>query len=1310
MGQCPFLVPAVSQACDLECTNDAHCDGDKKCCSNGCGLHCARPIIKTACQHQRALLEHRAREAGVPAGRVYLPACNEAGNFVAMQCHPATTTCWCVDHHGLEVPGTRLSQPAIPDCSAPVSCPRQSCDLACLHGYALDNSGCPVCSCRDPCEEVRCNHPMEECRIVHVACVGEPCPPLPVCLPKLDNPCPSGSPLNVNGSVLQCGPEGSVCPSSHKCHLSPLGEYALCCRKPREVCYEPRDSGFCEGSIRRWRFDPENNQCKRFRFGGCGGNLNNFESEQECENACPVLTSCEMMRARNLQRAKKNNKMTFIPKCHKKSGAWLPHQCLEELGVCWCVTPGGDQVEGSLTRGAPVCSIDASARSARRLDVVLNDLAKPINSICEAGETVHVCDKTACDNKVCLSNPSAVCRINPCSGCHAEFVDEYNTPLDCNSGLSTCQQELQTVLNSAAFTKSDALDPLSGAFEREQAAALYDLTRNADVYHSQAPAQYQQLSGEVYPTMYHHSDHVYPTQYLQNQHEPDSSVDRQGRVGKALDLTVTGDVVQDSTQQMHRKQRSVNQDAIIVSDEDLFRPSFGNHQQTVLAEDSPISLDYETQDFSVKPGTCPSPASDLSLLTCEPRQECLQDSHCHGSAKCCFTGCGSTCLQPQEVPASSEGLSASVPLCESDGSYARTQTSQGWAWCVDSKGRPLHHTLTRGHVRCGPNGQILEQVSQGEVCPSRPGVAPQVCRDECLTASCAAHPDAVCVADPCNHCQVSFYSGGGGEKVHCSERCSQPVATGMCRGAFRRFFHNASSGACEEFLYGGCQGNDNNFATLDECNHHCEKPKSPCEMPVRPGHCGGGEARWYYNVDSRACEPFLYTGCDGNNNNFPSKLQCQATCPELVLCPYWSSSSMEPSPCSRTEACRNQTCHNRPKAVCTVEPCSCLPYFTDQGGHTIHCLTPTQPPKTILAFSYDQDLPDDLSSEEMSGSKGPVTIYLEGEASLGRCELLRRHLSGLPARGPNRYLPQCDIHGNFLPTQCYAGLYVHEWSHSSPSVVRHGSNGGVTQRCWCVDETGKKTHPSAHFLKGQRECEHVMVESVVVTLGFHGHKLGLDALGRRHEKEIREQMSEVLASLRPATLDGKLAIVDLPDVTQVKFTLRGDGKIDAAYKLEDKVRKGELVLLVSEGGERRVPADMRASWFHHQVAPPAWRRPSSHSIAGTADAATAREVVSQMESVEPPFLAATVVITVLSAMLICGLVVAVVLYRRHVANNYPKLSHGSMQSLAFSDTSMDRRSISSGKFCSQLEHPRLDAKRPPYVTTIENEFRAVTRH
>ena len=52
--------------------------------------------------------------------------------------------------------------------------------------------------------------------------------------------------------------------------------------------------------------------------------------------------------------------------------------------------------------------------------------------------------------------------------------------------------------------------------------------------------------------------------------------------------------------------------------------------------------------------------------------------------------------------------------------------------------------------------------------------------------------------------------------------CAQPSETGMCRAAFQRFFFNAASGACEEFIYGGCQGNTNNFLSQEACEDACQ--------------------------------------------------------------------------------------------------------------------------------------------------------------------------------------------------------------------------------------------------------------------------------------------------------------------------------------------------------------------------------------------------------------------------------------------------------------------------------------------------------
>lgn len=204
-GQCPYLVPISVDSCDSECSMDEDCDGQQKCCSNGCGTQCVEPLLKTACQHTQMIMKYRAREngGGRPANRLFIPRCRqEDGAFEPVQCDPLTKACWCVTADGREIAGTRVPPGLTPQCHAPRLCPAVTdCSLDCPHGLQLDTSGCPVCSCKDPCEGAQCRPGVEECRMVQVNCIREPCPLQPVCLPRLDNPCSHGQPLTGKNNI-----------------------------------------------------------------------------------------------------------------------------------------------------------------------------------------------------------------------------------------------------------------------------------------------------------------------------------------------------------------------------------------------------------------------------------------------------------------------------------------------------------------------------------------------------------------------------------------------------------------------------------------------------------------------------------------------------------------------------------------------------------------------------------------------------------------------------------------------------------------------------------------------------------------------------------------------------------------------------------------------------------------------------------------------------------------------------------------------------------------------------------------------------
>ncbi|GBL76652.1 hypothetical protein AVEN_107637-1 [Araneus ventricosus] len=55
--------------------------------------------------------------------------------------------------------------------------------------------------------------------------------------------------------------------------------------------------------------------------------------------------------------------------------------------------------------------------------------------------------------------------------------------------------------------------------------------------------------------------------------------------------------------------------------------------------------------------------------------------------------------------------------------------------------------------------------------------------------------------------------------------CMEPKDSGPCMALFPRWFYNQQTGQCEEFTYGGCSGNKNNFKTKNDCEKACGNGK-----------------------------------------------------------------------------------------------------------------------------------------------------------------------------------------------------------------------------------------------------------------------------------------------------------------------------------------------------------------------------------------------------------------------------------------------------------------------------------------------------
>ncbi|XP_072309622.1 carboxypeptidase inhibitor SmCI-like [Eucyclogobius newberryi] len=129
-----------------------------------------------------------------------------------------------------------------------------------------------------------------------------------------------------------------------------------------------------------------------------------------------------------------------------------------------------------------------------------------------------------------------------------------------------------------------------------------------------------------------------------------------------------------------------------------------------------------------------------------------------------------------------------------------------------------------------------------------------------------------------------------------------------------RYFYSATSQKCEEFIYGGCDGNDNRFVSERECHLHCPQrsqqmqpterlsakdvctffkcvvtcclmnkltfvlPFAVCHLPSESGPCDAFIPRYFYNHQTQTCEEFFYGGCLGNQNNFIDEVDCEKKC------------------------------------------------------------------------------------------------------------------------------------------------------------------------------------------------------------------------------------------------------------------------------------------------------------------------------------------------------------------------------------------------------------------------------------------------
>ncbi|KAK6045373.1 Kunitz/Bovine pancreatic trypsin inhibitor domain protein, partial [Cooperia oncophora] len=106
-----------------------------------------------------------------------------------------------------------------------------------------------------------------------------------------------------------------------------------------------------------------------------------------------------------------------------------------------------------------------------------------------------------------------------------------------------------------------------------------------------------------------------------------------------------------------------------------------------------------------------------------------------------------------------------------------------------------------------------------------------------------------------------------------AELCNLPLRKGVqCHAsASYRFWYNASSSNCQAFAFEGCQGNSNNFLTIESCQHACDGVQAEVRCPRGESLKDG--------IASKRCSMHL------NSNECPTNYECYFDGTAYGCCP-----------------------------------------------------------------------------------------------------------------------------------------------------------------------------------------------------------------------------------------------------------------------------------------------------------------------------------------------------------------------------------------------------------------------------------------
>ncbi|XP_057685264.1 nidogen-2 isoform X2 [Corythoichthys intestinalis] len=1045
---CVDMDECSSSPCHINarCTNSLgsfHCQ-----CQNGfdgdgflCSQQGQTDGTKSLCeQHRDSLQNGPGQDSRLPVG-FFIPQCDSDGRYRPLQCHGSTGHCWCVDHRGQEIDGSRTPPGMTPtDCDRhgqPVE-PKSQCEhhrdsvqTSSPEGYPLVGVFVPQCDTNGKYTPQQCHGSTGHCWCVDSQGQERPGTRTPPGTTPIDCERPderpkthceylreSGQTTNSDGYPLvgafvpQCDANGQYTPL--QCHDS---------------------TGHC------WCVDSQGQERPRTRTRP-GEQPTDCSKPDEPDHA---KTHCEHHRDSSQATSPEGYPIVgaFVPQCDS-NGHYTPLQCHGSTGHCWCVDSHGQERPGTRTPPGTTPTNCAHQEEPGRLKSHCEQHRDSVQTTSPEGYPLVGAFVPQCDangqytpQQCHGSSGHCWCVNNKGEERSGTRTPPGTTPVDCEKPERP-KSHCELHRDSIQTTSSEGY-PLVGAFVPQ-----------CDANGEYTPQQCQVSTGHCW------------------------CVDRQGQERPGTRSPPGATPIDCKNTELPRSHCERQRDSVQTTSPEGY-PILGafvpqcdanghyTPQQCHSSSGHCWCVDNQGQE---RPGTRTPPG--VAPIECNKPER--PKSHCEQHKDSIET------TSPEGYPL----LGAFVPQCDADGEYSPQQChgSTGQCWCVDSQGQERPGTRTppgttpidcerkdeRPKTHCEHHRDRVQTTSPEGYplvgsfvpqCDTNGQYTPQQCHGStghCWCVDSQGH-ERPGTRTPPGETPTDCEQPGEHPKTHCEHHRDRAQTTSpegyALIGAFIPQCDNNGQYTPQQ-----CHGSTGHCWCVDsqgqerpgtrtlpgttpiDCERPDESPKTHCE---------------YYRDRVQTTSPeghplvgAFVTQCDTNGQYIPQ--QCHGSTGHCWCVDSQgqerpgtrTSPGTTPIDCQRHDERPKTHCEHHRDRVETTSPEG----YPLVGAFVPQCDTNGQYTPQQCHGSSGHCWCVDSQGQERPGTRTPpgttpIDCEKPDERPKTHCEHHRDRAQTTSSEGYSLvgvFVPQCDANGQYIPQQCHSSI----------------------GQCWCVDRNGQE--------------------------------------------------------------------------------------------------------------------------------------------------------------------------------------------------------------------------------------------------------------